>query len=72
MAFFKGETGAGETETAYMVLTLQILLDLTGVGCSLPENAPAVEPESGAQESKPVTITLVFKLQVQPPVFQTL
>ncbi len=62
MAFFKGETGAGETETAYMVLTLQILLDLTGVGCSLPENAPAVEPESGAQESKPVTITLNISL----------
>jgi hypothetical protein len=59
MAYFKAETGASDTETAYMVLTLQILSDLA----RLPGPATIHQPEPtfdspapGAE--RPVTLTL--------------
>lgn len=62
MAYFKGETGAGETETAYMVLTLQILVDLAGLHEPLPDAFHSREPGAGKQVSKPFTITLNISL----------
>lgn len=65
MTHFREETGASETETAYMVLTLQILLDLTG----LPDRSP--EPEQSNEKTgpshdpgseKPLTVTLNITL----------
>lgn len=65
MAFFREETGASETETAYMVLTLQILLDLTGLPGRSHEAAKPHEPagDPAAQgPGRPVTITLNITL----------
>ncbi len=44
MGFFKKETGVTETESAYMVLTLQVLTDLADFHKSVPQvkNAPAI------------------------------
>ncbi len=65
MAYFKAETGASETETAYMVLTLQILSDLTRLSGPPPETdgLPAPPGDSPVPvEGKPVTITLNITL----------
>lgn len=65
MAYFKSETGASDTETAYMVLTLQILSDLA----RLPGPAPTPDPLSDALHDtpdpgaeRPVTLTLNITL----------
>jgi hypothetical protein len=71
MAFFKGETGAGDTEAAYMVLTLQILVDMARLPENLPSpvrgrTCPVPGPESGdtpaPSEEKPLTLTLHITL----------
>lgn len=71
MAYFKGETGASDTETAYMVLTLQILLDLAKLPDQLPSPStdrtcpvpPAKPPVEKEHEEKRVTITLNIDLK---------
>jgi len=65
MAYFKAETGASATETAYMVLTLQILSDLTRLSGPPPEpdDLPAPPGDSPVPcEGKPMTITLNITL----------
>ena len=71
MAFFKGETGAGDTEAAYMVLTLQILVDLARLPAALPSpvrgrTCPAPDREaretSGPVDERPMTLTLNITL----------
>ncbi|RKZ04306.1 hypothetical protein DRQ21_03020 [Candidatus Fermentibacteria bacterium] len=57
MAFFKKETGVSDTESAYMVMTLQVLLDLADLQASVAEKeeeeAPAV-PAPAEKEPVPV------------------
>jgi hypothetical protein len=63
MAYFKAETGASDTETAYMVLTLQILSDLARLPGSSPvPNTDPEPPEDPPGAGKPVTLTLNITL----------
>jgi hypothetical protein len=72
MAFFKSETGASETETAYMALTLQILIDLAELPGNLPSPSqnktcplPGLKPgESslGSDTDENTTVTLNITL----------
>ncbi|MEA3267008.1 MAG: DUF5343 domain-containing protein [Candidatus Fermentibacteria bacterium] len=59
MTFFKKETGVSDTESAYMVLTLQVLIDLAQLNDTVPETntVPAVpvlesETEQTASDAK--------------------
>lgn len=63
MAYFKAETGASDTETAYMVLTLQILSDLARLPgpATDHQSEPAFDsPVPGGE--RPVTLTLNITL----------
>ena len=72
MAFFKSETGASETETAYMALTLQILIDLAELPGNLPSPSqnktcplPGLKPgessrSSDAAENTTVTLNITL------------
>ncbi len=58
MAFFKKETGVSDTESAYMVLTLQVLVDLAQFTDSVPVTdsvpavpAPGIEKQSSVKKS---------------------
>ncbi len=67
MAYFKAETGASDTETAYMVLTLQILSDLA----ILPGPAPVLNPPPEPFDDTPFpgagkTITLTLNITLDP------
>jgi hypothetical protein len=63
MAYFKAETGASDTETAYMVLTLQILSDLARLPDSSPvPNTDPEPPENPPAAGKPITLTLNITL----------
>ncbi|MFO7626448.1 MAG: DUF5343 domain-containing protein [Candidatus Fermentibacteraceae bacterium] len=65
MAYFKAETGASETETAYMVLTLQILSDLTRLPGPAPAPDTVPEPTGDSRvpsAERPVKITLNITL----------
>ncbi len=73
MAYFKTETGASDTETAYMALTLQILMDLVKMPAAAPSKTPSGHPalpdaaetvsipEMKAAEG-PITLTLNITL----------
>ncbi len=67
MAYFKAETGASDTETAYMVLTLQILSDLA----ILPGPAPVLNTPPEPFDDTPFpgagkTITLTLNITLDP------
>jgi len=55
MAFFKKETGVSDTESAYMVMTLQVLLDLADLQTTVAvkQEAPAV-PAPAEKKPPPV------------------
>lgn len=63
MAYFKEETGASDTETAYMVLTLQILSDLARLpGPNQPPPVHTEDQEDSPIAGRPVTLTLNITL----------
>lgn len=54
MTFFKKETGVSDTESAYMVLTLQVLIDLAQFNDTVPvtDTVPAVPVQETEKETK--------------------
>lgn len=60
MAFFKKETGVSDTESAYMVLTLQVLIDLADFqdAAAKKEGGPAVPAPKKNEVSEASTETL--------------
>jgi hypothetical protein len=67
MAFFKEKTGVSDTESAYMVMTLQVLLDLADLQPSTTrkQEVPAV-PAPPEQESPPVPKTTLPVVSDEP------
>jgi len=68
MAFFKKETGVSDTESAYMVMTLQVLLDLADLQAATAEKgeeAPAV-PAPAEKEPAPVPQTALPFVSDEP------
>jgi hypothetical protein len=68
MTFFKKETGVSDTESAYMVMTLQVLLDLADLQATAAEKeeeAPAV-PAPEEKEAAPVPQTALPVVSDEP------
>ncbi len=67
MAFFKKETGVSDTESAYMVMTLQVLLDLADLQATVAEKqeTPAV-PAPAEKKHPPVSGTTLPVVSDEP------